>query len=61
MKHQDQKQPGEERMDFTHSSTEEFIINSSEGKNLEAGFDAVAMEEGCLLDCSPFLDQAAFL
>jgi hypothetical protein len=32
-----------------------------QGKNLEAGADAVAMEGCCLLDCFPWLTQLAFL
>jgi hypothetical protein len=33
MKHQDQKHRGKERVTFTYSSIEKFIIKSSEGRN----------------------------
>lgn len=53
---------------FTHSSVKQFIINSSEsrnsgrGRDLEAGADgAEAVEESCLLACSSWLVQPAFL
>jgi hypothetical protein len=48
MKHYDQKQLGEERVYFIHSSMKQFIKSSEggtqAGRNLEAGADAEAME-----------------
>ena len=57
VKHGDQKQVGEERIYLTCVSTSQFILkghqdrNSKQGRNLEAGADAEAMEECCLLAC----------
>ena len=61
MKHHDQKQHGEERVYLAYASTSLFIIEGSQDRNLEAGADAEAMEEYCLLDFSPWLAQAAFV
>jgi hypothetical protein len=59
MKHHEKKQVGEERVYSAYISTSEFIIegspgsNSKQGRNLEAGANAEAMEGCCLLACSP--------
>jgi hypothetical protein len=44
VKHQDQSNVGEARVNFTHSSIEQFIIQSRASTDLEAGDDAEAME-----------------
>jgi hypothetical protein len=36
-------------------------LKLTQGRNLEAGADAKAMEGCCLLDCFPWLAQLAFL
>jgi hypothetical protein len=36
------------------------VLEFKQGRNLEAGVDAEAMEE-CLLDCSPWLAQLIFI
>jgi hypothetical protein len=67
MKHHDRKQLGKNRAYFTHRSLVQFIIKSSEGRNLKAGQEskaravAEAMEGFCLLACSSWLVQPAFL
>ena len=63
MKHHDQKQLGEERVYWAFTSTTLFIEEvrtgthmwqePKQGRNLEAGAGAEAMEECCLLACSP--------
>lgn len=63
IKHQDQKQLGEQRVYFTHRSMQQFFIKSTEGRNsdMESGDDTEAMEECHLLANFPGLVQAAFL
>jgi hypothetical protein len=63
MKHQDQKQLGEERVYLNDSSTSLFTIKEvrigTQDRNLEAGADAEAMEGCFLLACSLWLAQLA--
>jgi hypothetical protein len=47
MKHHDQKQLGQARVNFMS----QFFIEGSQVKNLEAGADVEAMEGCCLLAC----------
>ena len=55
------KSTGEERADVAYTSTSQFIIKGSQGKNLEAGADAEDMEECYLLAGFSCLAQPAFL
>ena len=61
------KQIGEERVYLVYISITLFITKESpgqelkQGRNLEVGADAEAMEECCLLTCSLWLTQSAFL
>jgi hypothetical protein len=61
------RQVGEERVYSAYTCTLLFITKGSfgqelkQGRNLEAGADAEAMEECCLLDCSLWFAQPAFL
>lgn len=57
--HHDQKQLGEERVSFTSRPVRSPSSGKS-GQDLEAGPDAQASEECCLLSCSPGLAQTAF-
>lgn len=41
--------------------TKETQLKPTQGKNMEAGADAEAMGECCLLDCFPGIVQLAFL
>jgi hypothetical protein len=50
IKHYDQKQLGEERVYFILSL--QSTVEGSQGRNLEAGTEAEAMEECCFLACS---------
>jgi hypothetical protein len=67
MRHHDQEQVGKERVYLVYTSTPQFIIkgcrkrNLKQGSMLEAGADAEDMEGCCLLACSPWLAQPAFL
>ena len=66
MKHHDQKQVGEERfIGLTlpdHSLSLEAVRTGAQGRrNREAGADAEAMEECCLLACSLWLAQPTLL
>ena len=61
MRHRDEKPVEEERDSLGHTSTSLFITEGSQDQNLEAGADAEAMEGSCLLDCSSWLAQPAFL
>ena len=64
MKHQDQKKHREDTVYITHHSIEQFTINlrGQELKlTLETGADAEATEGCCLLACSSWLAQPAFL
>ena len=49
MRHHNHKRLGEEKVYFTHGFIEQYAIKSSKVKNLEAGDDAEATEEYCLL------------
>jgi hypothetical protein len=59
-KHDDQKQRGEERVYFRVCSTSQSIIKGSQGRKLKEK-QKLAMEKYCLLACSPWLVQPAFL
>ena len=65
-KHYDPKLLGEERVYFTHNSIltvhhhKKSGQEPTQGRDLE-GTDAEAMEGNCLLACSPWLAQPAFL
>lgn len=54
MKHQDQSNLGKSGFIW---GVHHFIIEESQGRNLEAGSDAEAMEEYCLQACSSWLAQ----
>lgn len=56
MKHQDQKQFGEERISLTYASPSLFITEGKQGGNLEAGADTEAVFTGC----SSGLAQSAY-
>ena len=58
MKHYDQKQVGEERVLLAYTS---MLLELKQDNNLEAGADAEVMEGCCLLACSSWLTQPAFL
>lgn len=65
MKHHNQKQVGEEIAYLSFTSIL-FIVGGSQvrnswGRNLEAGAEAEAIEECCLLACSSWLAQLSFL
>jgi hypothetical protein len=47
------KQVGEKRVYLAYDSISLFFIKGSQGRNLEAGADAEAMERYCLLACFP--------
>jgi hypothetical protein len=55
IKHPDERQTGEEGVIPLVISYTSSFIKSTEGRNLEAGADAVAMEGCCLLACFPRL------
>lgn len=63
MKHHDQKQVGEERAYSVYVSTlySKIRIETQTGQKPEAGGDAEAMEGCCLLACSSWVAQPAFL
>jgi hypothetical protein len=52
MKHNDQKQVGEERACLGYTSIAQFTTEGNQDRNLEAGADAEATEEFCFLACS---------
>ena len=57
-------QMGEERLYFASASCgslRETKAGTTQGRHLEAGADAEAMEGCCLLACSPWLAQPASL
>jgi hypothetical protein len=56
-----QKQLGEKKNHLVYASTPLFITEERQGRILEVGADAEAMEECCLLACSLWLSQLAFL
>jgi hypothetical protein len=56
-----EKQVGEERVYSAYTSTLNSGQELPQGRNLEAGADAEAMEGCCLLDCFPGLVQLVFL
>ena len=51
MKHYDHKQVEKEKVYLACASTLLFITEGSQGRNLEAGADAEAIEGSCLLEC----------
>lgn len=55
-KHHDQKQLAEEKAYLPYTS-----ISKEQGRNLKAGTEEEAMEEHCLLACSSWVGQFAFL
>jgi uncharacterized protein YgbK (DUF1537 family) len=61
MKDCGQKQLVRERVCFAYTSTSQFTMKGNWGKSQEAGADAEAMKECCLLACSLWLAQPAFL
>jgi hypothetical protein len=66
IKQHSQKQFGEERVYFSlqfsdHSPLEKEVKANTQGRTMEAGIEAEAMEECCLLTQSPWLAQPAFL
>jgi hypothetical protein len=56
---------GREGFISSYTSMSQFTIKEvragAQGRNPEAGTEAEAMEECCLLDCSPWLSQRAYL
>jgi hypothetical protein len=60
MKHHDRRNLEENRVYWMYDSTVLFI-EARQGRNLEAGVDAEAIEKGCLLACSSWLAQSLFL
>ena len=59
--HHDQKYLWRKGFLSVYTSRQQYITEESQGRNLEAGADAEAMEEHCLLACSSWLAQPVFL
>jgi hypothetical protein len=61
IKHCDQKHLGEDYRVLHHSPSLREARTGTQGRNLEAGADAEAMEGCCLLACSSWFSQSAFI
>jgi len=60
-KHHDQKLPGEEKVYFSYCLSLREVRAGTQDRDPEAGTEAETTQQHCLLTCSPWLTQFAFL